>query len=177
MAEGVVKEKKRRYRFLNSEGAAALPKFQYNGTDNSLIYKYILSPLAGFFVDNATPTWLAPNAITLTGLMFMVASYCIFYYYCPSIDSCSVEHGGIPPPSWIFVFNAAAMVIYQTLDNMDGKQARKTGSASPLGLLFDHGIDAANSIFGSVNWIIAMGLSTQDHLFHIWVMVCSSIII
>jgi ethanolaminephosphotransferase len=50
------------------------------------------------------------------------------------------------------------MLIYQTLDNMDGKQARKTGSSSPLGLLFDHGCDALNSIFGSANWMVAMGL-------------------
>lgn len=27
-------------------------------------------------------------------------------------------------------------------DNTDGKQARRTGSSSPLGMLFDHGIDA-----------------------------------
>jgi len=25
---------------------------------------------------------------------------------------------------------------------MDGKQARKTGNSSPLGMLFDHGCDA-----------------------------------
>jgi len=31
------------------------------------------------------------------------------------------------------------------LDNADGKQARKTGSSSPLGLLFDHGCDAMNT--------------------------------
>ena len=50
------------------------------------------------------------------------------------------------------------MLVYQTLDNMDGKQARKTKSSSPLGLLFDHGCDAMNSILGSANWIAAMGL-------------------
>ena len=27
------------------------------------------------------------------------------------------------------------LITYQTLDNMDGKQARKTGSSSPLGML------------------------------------------
>jgi ethanolaminephosphotransferase len=31
------------------------------------------------------------------------------------------------------------------LDNSDGKQARKTGTSSPLGLLFDHGCDAMNT--------------------------------
>lgn len=28
------------------------------------------------------------------------------------------------------------------LDEMDGKQARKTGNSSPVGLLFDHGCDS-----------------------------------
>jgi ethanolaminephosphotransferase len=32
--------------------------------------------------------------------------------------------------------------MYQTLDAIDGKQARRTGAASPLGQLFDHGCDA-----------------------------------
>ena len=29
---------------------------------------------------------------------------------------------------------------------MDGKQARRTGNSSPLGLLFDHGVDSLNSV-------------------------------
>jgi len=37
---------------------------------------------------------------------------------------------------------ALAMWIYSTCDNVDGKQARRTGSSSPLGELFDHGCDA-----------------------------------
>jgi ethanolaminephosphotransferase len=32
--------------------------------------------------------------------------------------------------------------IYRLLDEMDGKQARKTGNSSPLGMLFDHGCDS-----------------------------------
>jgi ethanolaminephosphotransferase len=39
------------------------------------------------------------------------------------------------------------MFTYQTLDNIDGKQARKTGNSSPLGMLFDHGCDAFALIF------------------------------
>lgn len=31
------------------------------------------------------------------------------------------------------------------MDNMDGKQARRTGTSSALGLLFDHGCDAVNA--------------------------------
>jgi ethanolaminephosphotransferase len=35
--------------------------------------------------------------------------------------------------------------MYLIADNCDGKQARRTGSSSPMGMLFDHGIDAVVS--------------------------------
>lgn len=34
---------------------------------------------------------------------------------------------------------SAGLFIYQSLDAIDGKQARRTGSSSPLGEVFDHG--------------------------------------
>jgi phosphatidylglycerophosphate synthase len=37
--------------------------------------------------------------------------------------------------------------MYQTFDALDGKQARRTGTSSPLGELFDHGCDAMTTFF------------------------------
>lgn len=37
------------------------------------------------------------------------------------------------------------MFIYQSLDAIDGKQARRTNSQSPLGELFDHGCDSVSA--------------------------------
>lgn len=37
------------------------------------------------------------------------------------------------------------MFLYQTLDAIDGKQARRTKNGSPLGQLFDHGCDAVTA--------------------------------
>lgn len=45
-------------------------------------------------------------------------------------------------PSWCYFLCALGLFIYQTLDAIDGKQARRTNSSSPLGELFDHGCDA-----------------------------------
>ena len=149
------------YWIITPEGAKALREYQYSGADNSLLYKHILSPVAGWLVDHVTPSTLAPNTITLSGFMLMIASYLLISYHCPTLDHCSVEN---PVPEWIFLFHALALLIYQTLDNMDGKQARKTGSSSPLGLIFDHGCDAMNTIIGSVNILCAVGLSTHDNL-------------
>lgn len=43
------------------------------------------------------------------------------------------------------------------MDNIDGKQARRTGTSSPLGELFDHGIDSLNCTLGSLLETAAMG--------------------
>ena len=171
--------------YLTPQAARNIPLYKYRGEDRSFLYKYVLSPLAQYLVDNWTPRTVAPNVITFFGLSLMMAAYCAIWYYAPNLKLEKVvvdddNHGHketgslleeneevFDVPRWIFLFNCIAMLAYQTLDNMDGKQARRTGSSSPLGLLFDHGCDAINSIFGSANWIVAMGLdpfSTQDSL-------------
>ncbi|KAF9584810.1 hypothetical protein BGW38_005101 [Lunasporangiospora selenospora] len=40
---------------------------------------------------------------------------------------------------------AVGLFVYQSLDAIDGKQARRTGTSGPLGELFDHGCDALNT--------------------------------
>jgi ethanolaminephosphotransferase len=116
-------------------------------------------------VDRFTPRNVAPNSITLFGLILMITAYASYWYFVPTLEITE------EPPRWIFLWNFIAMLAYQTLDNMDGKQARRTGSSSPLGLLFDHGCDAINSIFGSVNWIIGMGLLPADNLMACWALI------
>lgn len=51
--------------------------------------------------------------------------------------------------------------MYQTLDNVDGKQARRTGTSSGLGELFDHGIDSLNCTLASLLETAALGLGTS----------------
>jgi ethanolaminephosphotransferase len=46
--------------------------------------------------------------------------------------------------------------MYSTMDNVDGKQARRTGTSSPLGELFDHGIDSLNCTLASLLETAAM---------------------
>lgn len=163
------------YYFLSTKAREQIPQYRYNGQDLSLLYKYVLSPLAQFCVDNLTPRWLAPNSITLIGLCFMVSSYSIIWYYVPDLvpynyDEEEGQEGPEPPPRWIFFWNAACMLLYQTLDNMDGKQARRTESSSSLGLLFDHGVDALNSVIGSANWIVAMALHPRSDGLACWIL-------
>lgn len=45
-------------------------------------------------------------------------------------------------PRWVYALSAISVVVYVNLDCIDGKQARRTKTSSPLGQLFDHGCDA-----------------------------------
>ena len=47
--------------------------------------------------------------------------------------------GGTPVPPGVWVAVALLLFLSHTLDGIDGKQARRTGSSTPLGELFDHG--------------------------------------
>ena len=47
------------------------------------------------------------------------------------------------------------------MDNIDGKQARRTNTSSGLGELFDHGIDSLNCTLASLLETAAMGLGTS----------------
>ncbi|EFA84512.1 CDP-alcohol phosphatidyltransferase [Heterostelium album PN500] len=60
--------------------------------------------------------------------------YLIVYFQCPGLTE--------PAPRWCYFLIAFLIFAYQTLDNLDGKQARRTKSSSPLGELFDHCCDA-----------------------------------
>lgn len=61
----------------------------------------------------------------------MILSYIVQVYYCPNLEGTA--------PRWTYLLHVVCVFLYQTLDALDGKQARRTGSSSPLGELFDHG--------------------------------------
>ncbi|KIK58639.1 hypothetical protein GYMLUDRAFT_60659 [Collybiopsis luxurians FD-317 M1] len=50
-----------------------------------------------------------------------------------------------PIPQWIYLIWGIGLFLYQSFDAIDGKQARRTGMAGPLGEMFDHGCDALNT--------------------------------
>ncbi len=45
-------------------------------------------------------------------------------------------------PNWTFFYLSFSCFGYQTLDALDGLHARNIKASSPLGQIFDHGIDA-----------------------------------
>lgn len=59
------------------------------------------------------------------------------------------------------------MWIYSTFDNVDGKQARRTGTSSPLGELFDHAVDALNCTTGGLLQAAGVALGPSHWTFMI----------
>ncbi|XP_055941538.1 cholinephosphotransferase 1-like isoform X2 [Argiope bruennichi] len=96
------------------------------------------------------PLWLSPNLMTISGLMINILTSLILICYSPD--------GTQEAPRWAFIFCAVGLFIYQTLDACDGKQARRTGTSSPLGELFDHGCDSLSTVFVSLGVCIAVQL-------------------
>lgn len=85
------------------------------------------------------PMWMAPNLVTMLGTAVMIATTLVQLYFAPHLDE--------PCPTWVYLLSAAGLFFYQTMDALDGKQARRTGASSPLGQLFDHGCDALCTVF------------------------------
>jgi len=81
----------------------------------------------------ALPTWLAPNLVTLLGFVPMMLCYVLMWFASPTLED--------PAPRSLAMLTSFAVFFYQTMDALDGKQARRTGSSTPLGQLFDHGCD------------------------------------
>jgi ethanolaminephosphotransferase len=130
-----------RYRYLTPEGAKGLLRYKYSGSDASLLYNYIISPIAQWLVDHVIPESLAPNAITILALSLVACAHLCMLYFSPNMEEVA--------PSWVYAAAGISLLVYQILDVADGKQARKTGNSSPLGLLFDHGCDALNVVISA----------------------------
>lgn len=79
------------------------------------------------------PVWMAPNLVTFIGLVGTAFAALLVTSHSPGLDGLV--------PRWCSAYFALALFVYQTLDAIDGKQARRTNSSSPLGQLFDHGCD------------------------------------
>lgn len=80
------------------------------------------------------PVWLAPNLITLLGLLLLAGGYTVLLVTVPGMTATDKW--------WAHAAMGFATFAYLHLDCLDGKQARRTGTSSPLGQLFDHGCDA-----------------------------------
>ncbi|EGR27680.1 hypothetical protein IMG5_191250 [Ichthyophthirius multifiliis] len=128
--------------YISTQGEEGIKSFKYKGGSDSIFYSYFWSPLCDYLVKNYFPSYLAPNSITLIGFLIHLVAHIIVLYYSPDLKQTL--------PQWLCFLLSFSLLTYQILDNCDGKQARATGSSSPLGMLFDHGCDALTT------WIVTL---------------------
>ena len=79
--------------------------------------------------------FVSPNMVTLLGLVVSLVPV-IFSLLDMEFNLDHAQH----LPNELFLGSALAIFIYNTMDAIDGKHARKTGQSSPLGQMFDHGM-------------------------------------
>lgn len=101
-------------------------------------------------MSHLIPEWMAPNLITFIGFTVALSNIPLMVYYNPYFDQ--------PLPSWVLTYAGFTVFFYLTMDAIDGMQARKTKSSSPLGQLFDHGCDCAITTVFSILMTNALGL-------------------
>lgn len=123
-----------RHDYLNTRMLKGISAYKYKASGYTWLDD-LHNPVWNWLVEHLCPLWLAPNLITLTGLMFIIVSHVTLAVYAPELD-------GENAPAWLHCFAGMALITYVNLDCMDGKQARRTQTSSPLGQLFDHGCDA-----------------------------------
>ncbi|MCJ1262621.1 hypothetical protein MMC22_002491 [Lobaria immixta] len=136
--------------YIRQKNLAGLHPYKYAGVDHSLVSRYILKPFYNNVVIKCFPMSMAPNAITLSGFSFVVVNFLTLLWYNPTLDQ------DMPP--WVYASWAAGLFLYQTFDAVDGTQARRTHQSGPLGELFDHGVDACNTVLEVVLFAAAMNL-------------------
>ncbi|XP_072942213.1 cholinephosphotransferase 1 isoform X4 [Epargyreus clarus] len=135
-------------RILNAAQLKRLSEHKYSCTSSSILDAW-LQPWWCWLVSK-TPLWLAPNLITIVGLIVNIVTTLILVWYSPDARQ--------DPPRWACALCALGIFVYQSLDAIDGKQARRTGSQSPLGELFDHGCDSISTVFIALGACIAVKL-------------------
>ncbi|XP_039745871.1 cholinephosphotransferase 1 isoform X4 [Pararge aegeria] len=135
-------------RILNAAQLKRLSEHKYSCTSASILDAW-LQPWWCWLVSK-TPLWLAPNLITILGLIVNIVTTLILIWYSPDARQ--------EPPRWACALCALGVFVYQSLDAIDGKQARRTGSQSPLGELFDHGCDSISTVFIALGACIAVKL-------------------
>lgn len=140
------------FRELADEDLRALDEYKYSGSDLSLCSKYFMQRYWSAVVE-LVPKTVAPNMLTLLGFACSTSTSFLLLFF-------ALTSGEFP--NWIWAYAAIALFAYQTLDAIDGKQARRTGCGSPLGELFDHGCDALFTPMLSVTTCLAIGLTPME---------------
>ncbi len=125
---------------LTPETRAAVERRMFEGSYKGvtdLVTKYLWPRPAEVVTRWCAKGGLSPNQVTFAGFLLVLLSFWAFWQ----------GHYGLGLASgWLMTF----------LDTVDGKLARCTLTASPLGNVFDHGIDLVHPPFWWWAWVVGL---------------------
>jgi len=148
------------WKSIPPKGLKALDEYKYTGQDLSILVRLFLRDFWNSCMV-FIPDTIAPNTITAIGFIFLLSNHIISILWCGlGTTGATCE---LPPP--FFLWFAFSVFFYQVMDNLDGKQARKTGSSSALGELFDHGCDSLYMLLIAYPVSCAIGWSGTQAFF------------
>ncbi|TPP52934.1 CDP-alcohol phosphatidyltransferase family protein [Leishmania donovani] len=152
------------FSYLPADAKEKLALYVYRSEDRSYLYNHMWRPLCRKVV-HYLPVWLAPNIITVAALAFVGTTHGLLAYYMPKL-TVSGEH-------YLTCSETGTTPLQLLLDNLDGHQARRTGTSSPLGMLMDHGCDAVNCIIGALSVATAVSAGPS---WKTWLIVLNTVI-
>ena len=130
--------------YITQEALVGFDTYRYSCQDTNPLSKYILHP----FWNKAVlicPKWVAPNLLTFIGFLCCFVHYLLPAFY--DYDFTASTKGSLyHVPSFVWFMSGILLFLSHTLDGIDGKQARRTGTSSPVGEMFDHGCDGWSMI-------------------------------
>jgi len=133
-----------RKNYINNKSLEKLKNFQYNSENVSIVYNNLISPFLDNYFMKILPIWIAPNLITILSFIFNFITFLLILFETNLDYDRRLSRFTIG-------MKAFSHLIYIILDNADGKQARRTKTSSPLGLLLDHGLDALTTCIVAFN--------------------------
>jgi phosphatidylglycerophosphate synthase len=117
------------------------------------------------------PARMAPNTLTVLGSLAVVVPTAVLLWCSPDLRQ--------PVPPLVLLLQIVGIFTFQTLDALDGKQARRTGASSPLGSWLDHALDivtmqlvllgvcaAVQAGIGLATWTMLAGTILNNHFLH-----------
>ncbi|KAE8598708.1 hypothetical protein XENTR_v10016908 [Xenopus tropicalis] len=133
------------HRYITPDQLAGFDNYKYSAVDTNPLSVYVMQHLWNKVVK-VVPLWIAPNLLTLSGFLIILVNYFLLCFFDWNYTASGVGHEHIP--NWVWISAAVGNFLAYALDSIDGKHARRTQSSSPLGELFDHGLDSwAASVF------------------------------
>lgn len=150
---------------LNKQQLDNIKNFKYIGTNESIVYNYIISPFLNKILElGLIPEWIAPNLLTVTSLLFNIIG--LLFVLVEAGNDFSYKLSRLTT-----LVITITHYLYIFFDNLDGKQARKTKTSSSFGMLLDHGCDVFTNmcVLFNVSHLCRLG---NDSLYVEYLIIC-----